>query len=58
MVEVQICEVSLAQQWFKFLGIVGFPWLHHMPSSAEVTIGTKACNLLNTVKLINYNEMK
>jgi hypothetical protein len=31
--------------------IVGFPWLHHIPALADVTMGTKACSLPNALKL-------
>jgi hypothetical protein len=31
--------------------IVGFPWLHHIPSLVDVTIGTNASNLPNELKL-------
>jgi len=39
---------SLAQQWFGILCIVGLLWLHHvgLQSLADVTMATKACNLL------------
>jgi hypothetical protein len=39
MVEVQTSEVSLAQQWVG----IGFPWLQHIPSSADATMETKVC---------------
>jgi hypothetical protein len=27
------------------LSFIGFPWLHHMPALADVTMETKACTL-------------
>jgi hypothetical protein len=45
MVEVQNYDVnallssfSLDQQWAGIIYIVGFRWLHHMPSLADVTM--------------------
>jgi hypothetical protein len=37
---------SLAQQWFGIVCIVGLPWLHCIQSLPDVTLVTKACNLL------------
>jgi hypothetical protein len=35
---------SLAQQWVCII-LVGFPWLRHTPSLADVTMEIKACTL-------------
>jgi len=46
MVEVRSCEVDASALLVSGLGlfsVVGFPWLHHTPSSADVTMGTKVC---------------
>jgi hypothetical protein len=54
MVEVQSCEVDASALLISGLGlfrIFEFPWLHHIPSLADVAMGTKACNLPKTVKL-------
>jgi hypothetical protein len=50
MVEVQICEVSLDQQW---VGIVKHCWVSMVTSHtilADVTIDTKACNFTKSEK--------
>jgi hypothetical protein len=41
---------ALLNSGLRLFSIVRFPWLHRIPSLA-VTIGTKACNLPNAVKL-------
>jgi hypothetical protein len=59
MIDVKICEVSLAQQllvgctilsvaqqWFGIVCIVRLLWLHHVQALDDVTLATKACNLL------------
>jgi hypothetical protein len=54
IVEVQICEVdtsALLISGLELFNIVGFPWLHHIPSSADAAMGTNACNLPKAVKL-------
>jgi hypothetical protein len=38
--------VMLARQWFGIVCIVALPWLHHIRSSADVTMITKAFYLL------------
>jgi hypothetical protein len=37
---------SLAWQWFGIICIVGLPQLLHIQSIGDVTMVTKACNLL------------
>jgi hypothetical protein len=54
MVEVQTYEVDASALLISGLGlfsIVGYPWLHHIPTLADITTGTKACNLPKAVKL-------
>jgi hypothetical protein len=53
MVEVQSCEedallapFSLASNGLGLFSIVGYPWLHHKQSLADVSTETKACTLL------------
>jgi hypothetical protein len=46
MVEVQSCEVDALLAPFELFSIVGFPWLHHIQTLADVTMETRACNLL------------
>jgi hypothetical protein len=36
---------ALFNNGLELFSIVGFPWLHHTQSSADVTIETKACTL-------------
>jgi hypothetical protein len=36
----------LAQQWYGIVCIVGLPWLHHIQCLADVSMLTKACNLM------------
>jgi hypothetical protein len=46
---------SLAQQRFRIVYIVRLPWLHHIQSLADVTMVTKAYNLLqdkNDIKAV------
>jgi hypothetical protein len=45
MVDVQNCEVdalALLSNGLGLLSIVGFPWLQHIQSLADVTMVTKA----------------
>jgi hypothetical protein len=36
---------ALLNNRLRLIGIVGFPWLHHVPSLADVMVN-KACSLL------------
>jgi hypothetical protein len=46
MVEVTICEAdALLISELGLFTIVGLPWLHHIPSLADVTMETKAWTL-------------
>jgi hypothetical protein len=64
MVEVQICEVDASAMFiggFGLFSIFGFPWLHHIPTSADVTTRTNACNLqrqCNYIKLKQINKLE
>jgi hypothetical protein len=56
MLEVQTYELdarfsALLSNGFRLFSVVGFLWLHHIPSLDVVAIGTKACNLPNAVRL-------
>jgi hypothetical protein len=55
MAEVQSCEVdallALLESGLELFSVVGFPWLHSIPPSADVTIEIKACTLPKAVKL-------
>jgi hypothetical protein len=37
---------ALFKNEMGLFSIVGFPWLHHIPSLADVTMESKACTLL------------
>jgi hypothetical protein len=46
--EVQVSQVDASDLLISGLGlfsIVGLSFFHHTPSLADVTMGTKACNL-------------
>jgi hypothetical protein len=46
---------ALLDNGLGLFSIVGFPWLHHTPSLADVTTETKACTLLqgkNDIKVV------
>jgi hypothetical protein len=67
MVEVQICEVDALPALFSsglgLFSVVGFPWLHFIPSLTDVTMEIKTCTLTKAVKLYyiklnKWNEMK
>jgi hypothetical protein len=55
MVDVQTWEAdalpALLKSWLGLLSIVGFPWLHNIPSLADLTKEIKACTLPKAVKL-------
>jgi hypothetical protein len=37
---------ALLKNELGLVNIVGFPWLHHIPSLADETMKTKVCTLL------------
>jgi hypothetical protein len=53
--EVQVSQVDASDLLISGLGlfsIVGLPFFHHTPYLADVTMGTKACNLLKGSEII------
>jgi hypothetical protein len=37
---------AMLNNGLELFSIVGLPWLHHIPSLADVTMETKACTVL------------
>jgi hypothetical protein len=46
MVEAQTCDVDASPSSLGLFSIVGFLWLHHIQTLADVTMIIKACNFI------------
>jgi hypothetical protein len=58
-VDVLPAPFSLAQQWVGIFSIVGFPWLHHIPSFADFAMETMVCTLeVNAIPAPFNNVLK